>query len=119
MAMPLFFCLLAAIHFWRIRKDGGISRRSLPMPEATPRAVRPKSQQPAGDQRAGPGPRYRLLAYVKGETYSGKRDLPADEVQVWPHLVVREFLMALTVIAVIWIISIVLNAPLEERRIRP
>ena len=61
------------------------------------------------------GPRYRLLAYVKGETYSGKRDLPADEVQVWPHLVVREFLMALAVIVVIWIISIAFNAPLEEK----
>ncbi len=47
--------------------------------------------------------------------YSGKRDLPADEVQVWPHLVVREFLMTLAVIIVIWVISIAFNAPLEEK----
>ena len=61
------------------------------------------------------GPRYRLLAYVKGKTYSGKRDLAEDEAQVWPHLVLREFLAALTVIILIWIISIVVNAPLEEK----
>ena len=62
-----------------------------------------RSQQP----ETSAGPRYRLLAYVKGETYSGKRDLAEDEVQVWPHLVLREFLAALTVIIFIWIISIV------------
>lgn len=55
------------------------------------------------------------MAYVKGDTYSGKRDLTGDEVQVWPHLVIREFLMALTVIIGIWAISIVFNAPLEEK----
>jgi quinol-cytochrome oxidoreductase complex cytochrome b subunit len=26
MAIPLIFCIMLAIHFWRIRKDGGISR---------------------------------------------------------------------------------------------
>ena len=36
-------------------------------------------------------------------------------MQVWPHLVLREFLAALTVIIFIWIISIVVNAPLEEK----
>ena len=36
MALPVFFIVLAAIHFWRIRKDGGISRRSLPVPEEAP-----------------------------------------------------------------------------------
>ena len=58
--------------------------------------------------------RYRLLAYVKGETYSGKQDLAEDEVQVWPHLLVREFLAALTVIVLIWVLSIAFDAPLEE-----
>ena len=122
MALPVLFCILAAIHFWRIRKDGGISRRSLPVPDATPAAttgapattsITPAA--PIKEATSSVGPRYRLLAYVKGETYSGKRDLPADEVQVWPHLVVREFLMALTVIVAIWIISIAFNAPLEEK----
>jgi quinol-cytochrome oxidoreductase complex cytochrome b subunit len=114
MALPLVFCLLAAIHFWRIRKDGGISRRSLP---ATETATPVKNVVTSPDIKPAPvdGSRYRLLAYVKGDTYSGKRDFPADEVQVWPHLVIREFLMALAVIIVIWVISIAFNAPLEEK----
>ena len=121
MALPLFFSVLAAIHFWRIRKDGGISRRSLPAPAAKPAAqvstaAAVSSPTPVIKGPATPlEPRFRLLAYVKGETYSGKRDLPGDEVQVWPHLVIREFLAALTVIVLIWIISIIFNAPLEEK----
>ncbi len=121
MALPLVFCLLAAIHFWRIRKDGGISRRSLPAADGAnganasppPAVVTPSTS--LAKEPATISPRYRLLAYVKGETFSGKRDLPADDVQVWPHLVIREFLMALAVMIVIWIISIVFNAPLEEK----
>ena len=121
MALPLLFSILAAIHFWRIRKDGGISRRSLPVTDAKPAAA---SGEPVAESKVATTvkaaatpihPRFRLLAYVKGETYSGKRDLPADEVHVWPHLVVREFLAALTVIVLIWVISIAFNAPLEEK----
>jgi quinol-cytochrome oxidoreductase complex cytochrome b subunit len=120
MALPLVFCLLAAIHFWRIRKDGGISRRSLPATDGADgaNAIQPAIASPStslAKEPAAINPRYRLLAYVKGETFSGKRDLPADDVQIWPHLVVREFLMALAVIIVIWIVSIVFNAPLEEK----
>jgi hypothetical protein len=55
------------------------------------------------------------LAYVSGETFSGKRDLPEAEVQVWPHLVVRELLAILTAAILIWIVSILVNAPLEEK----
>jgi quinol-cytochrome oxidoreductase complex cytochrome b subunit len=135
MALPLLFCVLAAIHFWRIRKDGGISRRSLPTTDGGPAtdvapatvvatsaagAVAPsKSVGAVAAVAANPSvaanPRYRLLAYVKGTTFSGKRDFPEDEVHTWPHLVIREFLMALTVIIAIWVISIAFNAPLEEK----
>jgi quinol-cytochrome oxidoreductase complex cytochrome b subunit len=115
MALPLIFSVLAAVHFWRIRKDGGISRPASAEASLVPavKSIAPAEnfKQPA----ASVGTRYRLLAYVKGETYSGKRDLTEDEVQAWPHLVVREFLAALTVIVFIWVLSIFFNAPLEEK----
>ena len=122
MALPLVFCLLAAIHFWRIRKDGGISRRSLPATE-TP-AVLPTSapvtetgvpQGAASRAVYAAGPAISAAGLCEGRDVQRKRDLPADEVQVWPHLVVRELLMALTVIILIWVISIAFNAPLEEK----
>ncbi len=117
MAIPLVFAVLAAIHFWRIRKDGGISRPAAD--EVVPGAPTPEiAEEPAPfppPPAAGPSPRYRLLAYVRGTTYSGKRDLAGDEVQVWPHLVLREFLAALTAIILLWILAIAFNAPLEEK----
>ena len=115
MAIPALFGILAGIHFWRIRKDGGISCRKTPEPAAAPRAASYLSGEEPEEPPAAPGPRYRLLAYVAGETYSGKRDLAEDEVQVWPHLLIREFLGALTAIVAIWILSVVFNAPLEEK----
>jgi hypothetical protein len=52
---------------------------------------------------------------VKGRTYSGKRDADEDEAATWPHLVLREFLMAMTVIIFLWVLAILINAPLEEK----
>jgi len=122
MAIPLIFCILLAVHFWRIRKDGGISRPEGAEPgeapfgqdtapvvsEAVPaEAIKPP--EPPG------GARYRLLAYVPGKTYSAKRELAADEVATWPHLVKREFIAALTAIILLWVLSILVNSPLEEK----
>jgi cytochrome b-561 len=115
MAIPAIFGVLAAIHLWRIRKDGGISCRKTPEPAAAPRAESRVAAEAAGPPPDVPGPRYRLLAYVPGATYSGQRDLVEDEVQVWPHLLIREFLAALTAIIVIWILAVLVNAPLEEK----
>ncbi len=108
-ALPIIMSLLLALHFWRIRKDGGISR-----PASAEASLAPPPAESLSTQKAKP-PRYRLLAHVKGETHSGKRDLPQDEVQVWPHLVLREFMAILTVIVLLWIVSIAFNAPLEQQ----
>lgn len=70
----------------------------------------PKQETSGG----GTDRRYRLLAYVAGETYSGQRKLTGDEVPTWPHLIVREFLGGLTVVILIWIVSIAFDAPLEQ-----
>ena len=102
MAIPVIFSFLVAIHFWRIRKDGGISCRTTPEPCAAPVASGSSPAQTAAEPVKSSSGRYRLLAYVPGNTFSGKRDLPADEVQVWPNLVVREVLAAMTVIIFLW-----------------
>lgn len=122
-ALPLVVSILLAIHFWRIRKDGGISRPQASEPEATgetpveerkregivePDAATMESQFPAEH-------RYRLLAYVPGSTLTTKRNVLGREVQVWPDLVWREFLASLGVIIALWVISIMFNAPLEEQ----
>jgi len=118
MALPAIFAIAVAVHFWRIRKDGGISRPARSESASAPTTVQfesPREEaEPEEKTPAGPPARYRLLAYVRGPTLSGKQDLAEDEVSVWPNLVFREFLAGLTVIAVIWILAIQFNAPLEE-----
>ncbi len=120
MAIPAIFCVLLGIHFWRIRKDGGISRpkETEPILEPAVESFSTAAETPEDDAQEAEisaGPRQRLLAYVPSETLSGKRDLSEDEVHVWPNLVLREFLAALTVIVAIWIIAVVFNAPLEGK----
>ena len=108
-ALPIIMSLLLAVHFWRIRKDGGISRPKSDEPSFVS-ALAKSSSTPQGK-----APRYRLLAHVKGETFSGRRDPTREEVQVWPNLVQIELMAALTVIVLLWIVSIAFNAPLEQQ----
>jgi quinol-cytochrome oxidoreductase complex cytochrome b subunit len=67
--LPLAAALMIALHFWRVRKDGGLA-------------------MPAG------GDRRTLLT--------------------WPHLLVRELLVLLVVLAALNAVAAVFNAPLEE-----
>jgi menaquinol-cytochrome c reductase cytochrome b/c subunit len=60
-----------------------------------------------------PNKTYSLMAIVEGDSFQVEKD-PADTVQSWPHLVVRELLLLLLVVVVILGISLAFNAPLEE-----
>ena len=115
MALPVVFGILAAIHFWRIRKDGGISRPQSDAPAELPVSEVSVPVGAVADPPSPPERGYRLLAYVPGKTLSGKRDLAVGETPVWPHLVLREFLWALAVIIFIWVLAVAVNAPLEEK----
>ncbi len=112
-ALPIIMGLLMAVHFWRIRKDGGISRPKSAEPATAPALAKSSASDPAAAPGRSAAPRYRMLAYIQGDSFSGKRDQTEDEVQVWPHLVVRELMAGLTVIVLLWAISLVFNAPLE------
>jgi len=65
-------------------------------------------------EKPGENRRHRVLAFVRGETLSKVRDISEEEVLVWPHLLKRELLMTLTVMALLLGVSIIFNAPLEE-----
>ena len=122
MAIPLVFCVLLAVHFWRIRKDGGISRPESAEPGTEsphwgPRRSRSRAAPAEAIKPPEPpgGARYRLLAYVPGKTYSAKRDWPRTR---WPPGRTwwsREFVAALTAIIVLWMLAILVNSPLEEK----
>jgi len=87
--IPIVASLLMILHFWRIRKDGGISTPQLE------KVSRNQNTSEAGElQRKEP---------KKGE-----------KLHVWPHLVRIEFLVALVVMIILTVWSITIDAPLEE-----
>ena len=53
------------------------------------------------------------MELARGSTPQVGRD-PDEEVFSWPHLVFRELLLFLAVIAVVLVLAIAFNAPLEE-----
>jgi quinol-cytochrome oxidoreductase complex cytochrome b subunit len=106
--LPAVLGLLVAIHFWRVRKDGGLSR-----PEnAAPLTV----ASPAAEERFVPGPQktYALMEVVSGTTPVVGAQAPEEELPSWPPLLFRLVVLFQVVLAMTLLLGIFLNAPLEE-----
>jgi len=108
MILPLGLVALLAVHFWRIRKDGGLTR-------------------PAdADSRLGPPPRdvypvfteaptktYHLAAIVRGRTDAVRRG-PENTVPSMPHLLHAELGVLMVTVFICLALALVANAPLKE-----
>jgi quinol-cytochrome oxidoreductase complex cytochrome b subunit len=109
--LPVVLTLLIAIHFWRIRKDGGLSRP--PEAEETAEAAAPLAEPlPV---RAGQGPNrvYGLQGFVRGP-FTKLGNVPDKSVFSWPNLLIAEALVFVLTLAAILLLSLAFNAPLEE-----
>lgn len=100
--LPAVMIFALAIHFWRIRKDGGIS--GPPLEEAGSRQ----------NVIEGSTKSYGLMEVVKGTTVTVERE-PDNYVSTWTHLIPKELLATVIVIILLNIISVFFDAPLEER----
>lgn len=101
---PLIASLLLAVHFWRIRKDGGLAR-----PEQQAPLVEEKTDfTPDEDLKS-----YGLMNLVEGKTPQVDAD-PEDMTTTWPHLLQREVMLFLLVTVIIMGLSVLFDAPLEE-----
>ncbi len=113
--LPAALTLLIAIHFWRIRKDGGLSRPEevdAPLPAATttfkfPAAVVVKAVPMAKDKIYG------LQGFVRA-TVAKVGNIPDRTVFAWPNLMIAELFVFVLTLAVILSLSLAFNAPLEE-----
>ncbi len=101
--LPTIALLMVAVHLWRVRKDGGLSR-----PDESGDVVEQiqLGQLPTNKT-------YGLMELARGTTPQVGKN-PEDEVFSWPHLVFRELLLFLLVTAVVLFLAIFWNAPLEE-----
>ena len=108
--LPAILSLGIAIHFWRIRKDGGLSRPA--DADATPAL---EFTEPASVKSAGPEPRktYGLQGLVRGPiTKAGQ--VPDNTVFAWPDLLRAELFTFVITLSAILVLSLLFNAPLEE-----
>jgi menaquinol-cytochrome c reductase cytochrome b/c subunit len=75
-------------------------------------AIEPKDKVQA--QASATQRRYRTLAVVKQEAITRVEKPLEDSVFVWPHLLVREFFAATMLTVMITLLSLVIDAPLQE-----
>lgn len=101
--LPGLAALMIAVHLWRVRKDGGLSR-----PDEGGDAVEQMELNQVPVNKS-----YGLMELARGTTPQVGQN-PEDEVFSWPHLVFREVLLFLLVVAVVLFLAIFWNAPLEE-----
>ena len=97
--LPLLMAVLMGVHFWRVRKDGGLSRDET--------AAREPSDV------FSPTKTYGLMAVVKGRTPAVGRG-PEGTVQSWPHLLWAEMAVFMFTVAVTLALSYFSDAPLKE-----
>jgi len=108
MILPLALVALIAVHFWRIRKDGGLAR-----PVDADTRLGPPSGEVYPVFTEAPQKTYSLAAIVKGRTAVVGRG-PEQTIPSMPHLLFGEAAVFMLTIALSVILAIFLDAPLKE-----
>jgi len=108
--LPLAATLLIGVHFWRVRKDGGLSR---PPDKFKPEPYRVVQRSDTKESFA-PGVKrtYGLMELVRGTCPTVDKG-PYNFVFTWPHLL-RAELVAFLFSTVLALALSFINAPLEE-----
>lgn len=114
--LPGAITLLVAVHFWRIRKDGGLSRPAdANLPEVQgryPEALQEKLAGLAPLAKTQKTKTFGVMGIVRGP-FTKVGNTPDNTVYSWPNLFTAElFCFALTVLAVL-AAALLVNAPLE------
>src|SRR5918998_1093239 len=93
---------------------GGASQEPAARPAGGPRSGAPARRAVGNGAGAVPERVQRLLAVVKPEAIQKVERQPMDRVNVWPHLMVAEFVSLLVVMGLLTFFSVAVDAPLRE-----
>jgi len=117
--IPMMIALFVAVHFWRIRKDGGLAKpeqeKGTAAPAAAAGAIAASSPVPVTTvvTATAPARRFTIQGLVRGPFVKvGK--LEEDTVFSWPNLLIAELFVLLLTIAGVMAVSLLFNAPLEQ-----
>ncbi len=115
MVLPLVLAFLMAVHFWRIRKDGGLARPADEVLRAQGKLPPAGPDNPAGAVfPRGPAKTYGLMALVRGRTPAVGRG-PENTVPFYPRAFRAEMAVAMIVVAVCLVLGFFWDAPLKEK----
>ncbi|MCP4707940.1 MAG: cytochrome B6, partial [Planctomycetes bacterium] len=111
MVLPRLMILLLGVHFWRVRKDGGLGRPGLKTTTAgkgaTAAVMVPSSPEESSNKTYG------LMCVVKDRTPATNLD-PAETVLSWPYLFRAEMLVLMVSMLICLIMALLFDAPLTE-----
>ncbi len=117
--LPAAMILFTIVHFWRVRKDGGLSRPLWKLTGKTEALVTigaPAQAAPLQAAAASKNKTYGLMEVVSGkpifETVTPEEE--EDTVFSYPYAFVREAVVLMGTVTTIMTMSLFLNAPLEE-----
>ena len=106
--LPLALTTLLGVHFWRIRKDGGLARPADPMGGLAEWGGKMRRVfEPVASKTYG------LMAVVKGKRATVDRG-PENTVMSWPHLFWAELAVLMLTVAFSLILAFYFDAPLKE-----
>ena len=108
MLLPLVAAMLMAVHFWRIRKDGGLTK-----PADVEARVGPPPVDTYPVFTEAPTKTYHLAAIVRGRTSAVGRG-PENTVPSMPHLFYAELAVLMLTLLLCMALALVSDAPLKE-----
>jgi quinol-cytochrome oxidoreductase complex cytochrome b subunit len=107
--LPLVLTGVVVIHFWRIRKDGGLSR-----PDDQPAAPAADPAMPVPLMASVGGQRtFGLMGFVRGP-FTKVGNVPDNTRWAWPDLFIAEMFVFVVTLAALMVVSLLFGAPLEE-----
>ena len=104
MVLPIVLTTILGVHFWRIRKDGGLAR---PRSADPPGPSAPTSPEDAPTKTLG------LMAVIRDHTPATDREID-NTTPAWPRLFRIEAALAMLALLVVLALSLWLDAPLTE-----
>ncbi len=104
MVLPIALSVILGVHFWRIRKDGGLARPAS--------ADAPIAQQGLEPDQA-PSKTFGLMAVIRERTPATDQAIENTSPS-WPRLFRAEAALTVVVLLITVVLSIWLDAPLKE-----
>lgn len=109
MVLPIITTIFIAVHFWRIRKDGGLVR---PLAADAAEGGQVSSVMPASEEPA-PLKTYGLMSLMKGRTPAVNLEL-RNTIMTWPNVMYVVAAVAMVTTLAMLVLGVLFEAPLSE-----